>query len=323
MTISKKSRIVLLPLVLLLLLGACRKAPQEGNPALPSGFADTPLPDAPIAFYAYFAQEAPLRILPRSFAPELGDTPDEIEVVSSAIWVAPDGDTVGGAAVLKDTQQAELLELLLQEVQPALWTYRSGQVVAAVSEQGRHASALRETIRQNRGVRLAERYPQAWALLQRLPPEPPGSPVGAGFVFTSREFIDALARRTGGELQGLQQAIGTARVEAVAFALYTRQPLAIDTSMDNGPQALLKRYGVTLLGVARAGMPSMIVRLGFSVVARQAGLETIQVDGHTVYGTQQDTMHLRLRVQGNLIYIALAPSPDLADAGIASTLHKE
>lgn len=323
MTITRKGWTVLLILLALLLLGACRKAPQAGNPALPPGFADTHLPDAPIAVYAYFAQEAPLRILPRSLAPTLGDAPDEIGVVSSALWVAPDGDTAGGVAVLKDTQQAELLELLLQESQLPLWIYRSGQVVAAVSEQGRHTSAFQEAIRQNRGVRLAERYPQAWALLQKLPPKPPGSPVGAGFVFTSKEFIDALARRTGGEGQGIQQAIGTARVEAVAFALYTSRPLALDSPLDNDPQALLEHYGVTVLGVARAGLPSLIVRLGFSVVARQAGLEPIQLQGHTVYGIQQDTMHLRLRVQGNLIYIALAPSPDLAEAGIASTIPKE
>lgn len=307
----------------LVALGACRPTPPQENPALPPDFADTPLPDAPIAAYAYFAQEPPLRIPLLSLNKEKDNAPDTGGVVSAAFWVAPDGETAGGAATLSDAGQAEFVELLLQEAQQNLWTYRSGPVVAVLNGQGRYTSTFQEAIRQNRGVRLAERYPQEWALLQRLPSKPPGTPIAAGFALTTREFVEALAQRTGGNVQGLQQAIGTARVERVAFALYAREPLALDTPLENGPQAFLERYGMVALGVARAGLPSWIVRLGFSVVARQAGLEAIQVQGHTVYGIQQDIVHLRVRVENNLIYLALAPSPALADAAIATTISKK
>ncbi|GBD11993.1 hypothetical protein HRbin23_01678 [bacterium HR23] len=136
-------------------------------------------------------------------------------------------------------------------------------------------------------------------------------------------MLDTLARRTGGDVQGLRQAIGTARIETVAFALYAQQPLALDSLLQDGLIPLLERHGVALLGVARAGLPSLVVRLGMGVVARQGGLEPMQVEGRTVYRLSQEGVHLRLYAQGNLLYLALAPTPALADATIASAFPRD
>ncbi|MCS7207105.1 MAG: hypothetical protein NZ951_04110 [Dehalococcoidia bacterium] len=314
----RSGRLFLWVVPLLLLLGACRSAPPPGNPALPPGFADAPLPDAPVAAYVYFAQQEPLRLHPGAFAAEAQDE-EAVRLSSLAAWLAPDAQTFGASGLFPNPQDATAVEDILREVQPPIWTLRSGQRVYLVRGEGSAADALRQAIQNGRQVRLQDAYPKAWDALRRLPEKPPGTPVAAGFALTTREFLEALSRRTGGDVGGLQQALGTARIEVVAFALYVSQPLALDRPLQGGPLAFLDQHKAVALAVGRASVPAVVIRAALGVVARQAGLQPHTVEGQTVYALQQDGIHMRLRAQGNIFYLAAAPRPEDADRAIAST----
>jgi hypothetical protein len=309
---------VLLPLLALVAMGTSRPAPPpQGAPALPPGFAQNPVPDTPLAAYLYLAQEGPTRLSPAAL-----DIRGDIGVVSAALWVAPDGTTVGGSALLRAPGEAgELASLLEREIEPTPEVYRQGSRVTMVwRADGPSPHPLREAVRANRMVPFPEHHPRAWRLMERLPSTPPGAPVGAGFFTPNRDLLRTLTQGVGTDLSGLGQVMGTARIDAVSFGLYLRRPFALDAPVEEDVLSLLKRHEASVVAVAQAGLPGFIVRLGMGIVARQAGLQATRVQGHTVYALSLGDVHLRLYHQGNTFFLALAPSPSLAQDAIVTIL---
>lgn len=306
--------------LLFLLAGACGREEAQRSPALPPGFAEAFVPSADVKAFVYASQGQPLGIplrrfdlpLPAPFSIPPG-APERVGLRSVTAWVGPSLDEFGAMADFSDQGQAQLLERFLQG-HPSLWQTRQGAQLFLVRGSGPWAQGLRSGLPASRTT-LSQRYSAAWDLLQELPANPPGKPLAAGFVQLDQEVLQGLARTAGVDPSSIIVALNTARVREVAFAVYAEKPLELPQQVDLD---YVKKTGLGLLLVTRAGYPRFVVSAAFGTFVRQAGLEKFDLHGTTAYHAEQEGLHLVVRPKGNLIFVAISPDRTTGEALMAT-----
>ncbi|MBI4336406.1 MAG: hypothetical protein HY683_01055 [Chloroflexi bacterium] len=309
-----------------LLAVACNEE-EPSEPALPAGFLEAPLPNVDLGTYLYFdfqeAAELPLAQFAREPALVPPAAPNMVSLASAQVWLGTAPDLLAAKVTLDDPDSAQWVEQALAAGGgEGPLHQREGQDMWLFPRDSQWVRDLQGSLAD--GTRVQERYPEAWDVLQWLPSQPPGKPVAAGFAFLEEPLLDALLSQTGLEVGGIGQALVTAQIRVVALALYSERPVQLDERSKLQGAEVLDHAGLSVVLVARSGLPRVMLSTMFSTFASQAGLEPVQVEGMEAYSLEQAlsdgrAVHLMARRRGNLIYLAVAPSQQAAEAALRST----
>ncbi|MBI4233961.1 MAG: hypothetical protein HY686_05915 [Chloroflexi bacterium] len=304
---------------LLLLVAVACGGQEEAAPALPPGFLEAGLPPVEVTTYIYAsAGERPLGLPSSHFvaggSAALPGLPRTFGLRSLAAWAGPSTEAFGASAVLQDERTAILADLALS-TQKEVWHRQRGDRLLLVQGSGAWAEGLREALEGGKTVSLQEQGAAAWGLLQRLPAAPSAPPVAAGFALLDEAKLRPLLSQVGVSPDDILNALKTARVRQVAFALYAADLQELPQKVDI---ASLQKVRASAMLVSKAEYPGFIVSTAFGVFASQAGLTKFRLGEVDAYYTSQEGLHLVVRPKGNLIYLAAAPSREDAEALMAT-----
>jgi len=305
----------------LALTAACSVAPKVGNPVLPAGFRETPLPDVDIKGYLYFRQEQPvvipLKALVENYTP-LPGYPTEVVVSRLRVWVGPGPKDVGMSLEVADARALDLAAQVLEKQETKFEHIQQGNVLLLYKGEADWSQALKSALAEGRTVRLEERYGDAWEMATLLPERVEGTPIAAGFGSLDDEFMGNLEAEYPGPGGDVKRYAGATRVKNAAFALYARNPVQ---RVEQFSQDLVKRQGWGVVLAARSGYPGFLINMMFGRAASGAGLTKRTVGERDVYYAETQEMHLMVKNVGSVFFVALSPDEPRAQALIASALE--
>lgn len=321
---------LLLPLLflvaLLFITGCARPREEVREPALPPGFKEAQVPDVELKAYLYFRQRepivAPLERLFPEYTPPPG-YPTEAGLSRVALWVGPVATSFAAMVEMTDDSVAGFIyDELAKEESREFWHARQGRRIFLGREKGEWAQAVKGAIAENRFKPFQESLPKAWDLIQLLPVTPPGEPLAVGFGRLDKEFLNSLEARFGGEMGGFRRALGMARLEDVALALYSERLLRFPEEAVE-LQDYLRGQGVGAIMVTRSSYPGFLVSFIFNNLASRAGLEKMKVGGEDVFYTSMDEdMYLLVKCRGNVFFITLSEGRERAKALMRAALAR-
>ncbi len=307
-------------LVALIAIAGCEE-PTLGNPLLPTGFADTPLPQAPLNGYLYVRPGHITTLATSLFttapAPQGGSPlplPESIGLDALQAWGGPSAGSFGALLDLASTQEAQAVSRALESGQTPLraWQRQEEDRVHLVGGADAWAEGLKTALQGRQAVTLQEAYPEAWNTIRLLPEHPPSPPIAAGFVRLEGELLEAWGTRAGISLQGLTAAAGALRIQTVAFALYGDLPARIGPEI--GPDFLAKA-GLGGIFVGRSEYPGFLLSWAFGAVEGRGPLEKVTLpQGTTAYSVALEPLHVMIAYRGRVVYGAVASSKEQAQA---------
>lgn len=319
--------LVALLAVAVLLLAGCSAPPPARDPALPPGFLEAPLPDVPVSSYLYVAPEVPFLLpAPRLLWPGEHvslpiDVPSELPVRRAQLFVGPTPQEL--VAVLDlgvEASAAAVSQRIHDRGEPGVDAWHQGPLLVVLRGQGPWTQDASDALRQGRTVDLRQAYPEQWELMRRLPDEPAGSPVAAGFLAVEAELVRAVGRHTEDALTALGDALQFMEMDAAAVALYARRPI---TYPKEGPLGVdfVEDYDLSAAMVTRASLPGFVVGLAFDAVAGQAGLEKVSLGDHEVhYLSLEGRLFLVVKDRANMLLFVAAPRQEDAIATMRNAL---
>ncbi len=321
-------RLKQLPAALLLLLAlftltatACGGPEAQGNPSLPAGFEQDPLPDVNLNGYVYLKPPAPIalplsRLLRGKAVPP--QWPQEVKVTRWTVYVGPQPDLFGMMFEVESRLDAARITSLLEQDTESQFRYTvKDNKVFLTHGEGEWVESLEASIREDRYTTLKARYPKVWDVVQLLPESPPNPPLAAGFGILDEGFISAMDQQYGNLTQDVGKFVQSARLDKAAFALYAEHT---PTRLGDFDQSFLEDMGLTSLVTTKAGFPGFLVGFFFRSAISQAGFQQVDLGGTNAYYTLVgDRFHVVLRNAGNTFFVALSPERERAEALLRST----
>ncbi len=323
--LSRLGLTALLLSIVIAALAGCQQAIEPGNPSLPVGFSETPILDVDLNGYIYVKQREPLRLSSNYFvagadtsSPFAGvRLPPQVNLDRITVVQGPSIGSFGATIEFSSGSDADATARVIEQYD--LWTTWSDRTLTLITGTDEWAQSVRDAVEQDRRATLQESYPEIWEVIRLLPENPPAPPVAAGFLRVEKSTLEALATKANIGLGNASQAMGVARFNDIAFAVYAERPLQIPEEID---ESFLRESGVGAVWVARSGYPSFVVSIVLNVLGGRIGLTETSIDDTGVrYMTIQD-LHLYIANQGNIIYGALAPDKAQAEALMLSALGK-
>jgi len=316
--VARQAKRVLMPFIglfaVLVLVPACQTI-ESGAPALPAGFLDAGIPDVELSVYAYMNPGYKFTV-PTTVLVDGIEITDKV-TVTKVIAAAPTNLESIGARV--DFQNALIAFLLLQVVEQQVatssvtvpWLYRDGPSIALVKGDTPWAMQMQQAFTSNATVRLQDTYPGTWEVMRLLPKSPPAPVVIAGFVRNVSGVIEGLFNTQSISIPGLSSALGLARVENVAFAVYAND---LDDLSANIMDMNWQETHMGVIAVAKAGYPGPIINVLLKVVASRALLEDITIGEEKAhYRNLDNNAHLILKNFGGVLYFVFSPTREGAE----------
>lgn len=308
-----------------LTMSACASSLSPGDPALPPGFADAPLPDVELGAYLYAAQGQPVGLPRTHFAGN--EVEDELEALQNeesaardlSVWVGLSSEQLAGRLHLADEGDAQLLEEILQRrlENAPLWVSRQGQEVNLARGDEAWRNSIADALAQGSTATLAQGYPDIWELVRLLPEEPPLTPVAAGFMDLDL-MSTTLAERAQMDTQALRSAVSALRVETAAYGVYVQESLRVPEKVT--PQTL-KETGIATVIVTSSGYPGFLLGFLFGNFAGRADLSEVDLESDgTAFYREVNGLHLLVRNAGNTVVFVLAADRADAEAMLRSTI---
>ena len=326
-----RSRFALTIVVTLTLVAAtwgCEAALVPGNPELPAGFADAPIPQVPFNVYLYVNPGKTITFPTSHFLDEelpegaaLPPLAEEVGLDAFRMWARPTVDSYGALFDFTAGPEAQLISQVLELRQGGLedvWQHQEADHLVLAKGSDPWTESLRTAIEEDRMVTIQEEYPDVWETIRMLPENPPSSPMAAGFLRMDGELMEAIATKVGIEGRGLTPATGFIRISAIAFAVYSDVPLNIAQEVDQDYLAQAQLGGVF---VARSGYPGFLLSLVFNVLEGRSPLEQVSLgDDITAYYLSLDKLHALISHRGSLVFGSLASSRERAEELLVSAL---
>ncbi|GEM_PF-2402998 len=318
----------LLAAAMLLALG-CSASPAQGDPALPTGFAEAKVPKADLNAYVYVSQGAPVSVPTswvgdaiRSLAgnPALAALGTSVGVKSVALALGPTVDHLGGQAVLTSAQEAEAAAQLAAG-RPLTEAWASGDTVGLVYGNGDWPGTVKASIQATDGLAFSEAYTDAWDLLRMMPKSAPGQPVAAGFAKTDGSVLEQASARLRLNLQGVPQALGSLNITQGVFVAYAQQTLDAPQHVD---VTYLKQHKIGAIAAAKSSYPGWLLGFFLDSFAGQAGLEKgTQVEGQDVMTKDLGDAYLMAKPIGSVLFITVATDKDGAQALMSAVIKQQ
>ncbi|MBI4282273.1 MAG: hypothetical protein HY672_02130 [Chloroflexi bacterium] len=324
----RPSALIVLLATLTLLAVGCSGSPAQGNPALPPGFTDAPIPGVDLSAYLYVSQGTPLSIPSRwfgdlAFAQTNAAFPaldDSVGVRTAWVGVGPTIDQYAREIVFNGEPEADAA-VRLANSRPLTQAWRTGADVGIVYGTGEWPATAKTALQGSDGRPFSEAYPDSWELLRMAPSSPPGKPVAAGFANVGGNLLEQAATRAGVSLSGVGTALGSLKVAQVAFVAYTDADLSVKD--DVGP-AYFKEHEASALAVMKSGYPGFLLGFFLNSFAGQAGLEKgNQVAGQDVLTRELGDAYLIVKPMGNVVFMAIAPEKSGAEKLMEAVLKQQ
>ena len=167
-------------------------------------------------------------------------------------------------------------------------------------------------------ARLRDRNPNAWNMLTNLPVSVEDPPVAAGFISTGGDLLQTVANEAGVSAPGLSTAFGMARVDNVAFGIYSSMPEMIPNKID---AELLDSLHTGIVLVGGTGYNGLAVSFLIRSIAGKTGMETIDLGRTNARYLKLENGHLLLKNKGSLVYVTASGSRAKAEELMARALR--
>ncbi|PZC48753.1 MAG: hypothetical protein C1O27_000122 [Chloroflexi bacterium] len=304
-----------------LTLVSCGGDSSSGNPALPSGFAEAPLPKANISAYVYVADQSAIEIPGAYFADGSGAISGPIIVNTVSAWTGATVGNFGGSLSLASAGDASSVERLFGlNDDRAVWSRIIGSALYIARGNGFWRESIEKSVQDHTFRSLEETNKEAWEMMKGLPENPPLPPLAAGFLDITTLDIEGMARKGGVNLSGVTPALGALRIKQVAFGVYGDPINAIPERIGLD---YLKSTDLGAVFVTKSGYPGFLLGFLFSNFAGDADLSGVDIgDGVKAYSRELDGLHLLVANSGSSVVFALASQPSAAEALLLSALPK-
>lgn len=296
--------VVIVPLIAVALTWGDRALP--GADPLPPKFADWRMPDVETNVAALLRPDAPLPL--RSLTDETGTPITEAE----GLALGPGGRY----AMRLRFANPEDAQAAARRVDFGGWKGRDGAALSVTGWDEEWGLTARTAWARDVRVAWREREPGVWRGWSLLPDDPPAPPIAFGFVRNRSDLTERMLREAGLSAGSLGSALGFARVDVAAFAVYGEMAsLPYNRGAD-----FLRDADVGVLAVAESAYPGVALRLAFGALASRAGFARADVDGQEAYyrAFEERGVHLMMTRYGRTIYAAMAQSKDNAESLVRS-----
>lgn len=201
------------------------------------------------------------------------------------------------------------------------WKGRDGANLSVLGWDEEWGLTVRTAWARNNRVAWEEREPAVWRGWSLLPDDPPGPPLAFGFARNRSDLTERLLREAGLSAGSIGSALGFARVDLAAFAVYGEMA----TLPYNRGADFLRDSDIGVLAVAESGYPGVVLRLLFGTLASRAGLERTDVDGQESYyrAFEERGLHVMLTRYGRTVYVAMAQSKENAEELVRSVVESQ
>lgn len=290
-------------------------AAKQNDPALPAGFAERGIPDVELNAYLYVDAGAPVAAPASAFGEGSNDDVSVAWMETVLLNVGVDRAT---RIELADASEGALVGALASVSPGAAWVDVAGHSVAMGASEGAWADTLRAAWAEEARATVDSRYPDVWNVLRLLPPDPPSQPIAVGFTRDVREAAgDALAWGII-DVPGLESALNLLRVEVVAFALYSPEPVVMPERLT--AEAILTA-NLRVVAIADAEYPGVLVDLLIGRFAGKLGLaDTTVEDEDAMSRTLPGGLHLFFKNYGAALYFVVAGTQADAEGLLGSII---
>ncbi len=322
-----------LPVFLLILLlsapvvAGChpeKKLPDKTKPYVPpspSQLSSTMVPNVPLDVYIYARQDKPTKI-----PADMVGLRSDVELNGSALWGVSSGDDFAFGAGITLTSAGDASRIYNEmQLRKDAWKMLSGDTIYVVMGSGSAAESLKTAISKNdfKHFDNAELINAA----ATLPDSSANKPAAVGVAKLSKTFLDYVARETGSSSQaaaGISMAMNLARIEAVAFGLYS--PQQIDVAELKG---LVEKGGnisslnLGLLAYLKSGLPAFLAEPGIKQFLKEADFTETTLGELSVLKGALDIgggnkIPVLIIIEGSRIFAALAAQESYAETLIKS-----
>ncbi|MCI0821888.1 MAG: hypothetical protein J4N64_00605 [Chloroflexi bacterium] len=314
-------------LALLFTLAAtgCATTNLSGNALLPDGIEDAKVPRVESRGYLYFNPGVPVVVTGSLFNVSLpaeglfDESGNSISLDHATLILGATTENVGASLNFVSAQDSQAaLELVSDALDSG--TVRGHRLdeqlfLATGDQQWREAV----TGAYNSGdlVSVKEGFPTTWALLNHLPASPPSKPVMAGVLHLDANLLQSLMASVDVEAEGIGNAFGLVRVESMAFAVYTDDPLRMSTELN---YERLVESGSGILLVSQSSYPGPIVSFMLGVMSERTDLELIELGTTNARYRRVEGLHLIIKNRGSLLFAAIATTRQDAEELMLSAL---
>jgi hypothetical protein len=287
------------------ILSGCTSRAQTNDPALPRGFDPTSIPDVELRGYVYVALPQHAALPLRAFG--IGDAEDREMMVRrlEGIVNEPGGDFGLIVSFAEPDDAEQVRELIEQHSDGSLRNLeRKDEQLLLARGVGDWPNQLQQAWSANRRASLEERYSDAYETMRLLLSEPPATPVAVGFARDTADVLEYVLQSQAITIPGLSGAMEFIRVGSAAFVAYSDDPDKLPHELS---EVTLRDSGLSVIAVARAGYPGIIVNLLLGTFAGHIGLEEVEIGGHQVrYRSLEGKAHLMAINFGAVIFFGLS-----------------
>ena len=286
-------------------------------PLLPPGFEDSKVPDVPLDSYFYLDQGSPFPLL-------------EDEGVAWVWYPFVSGRVIRALVCLNPTDSSEAFWLKItygspQEAQALYqavaefegsWRLCQDGDLFLVYGQGLGAQSLIRVTTKSDFILFKDAYPDIYEMMNRLPTNPPGKAIGAGFVRPSNNFNNWLREITGDEeiAREIIDTLKEAKMEEMVFGAYSEK----DSVNWEDLEETAEESGLSAFLVGKSSYPGLVL----SQVLPRVGLTEDFIDDEKIYVATFDSTHVAIKSVGSYLYIAVAPKPEEAKYLLRTALAK-
>lgn len=310
-----------LALLFVFVATGCETATLTGNALLPAGMNEAEVPQVESRGYLYFNTGSPVIVSGGLFNVGLpvSEIPESISLDKATLILGSNTENVGASLQFSsenDSQAAwDIVSATLASEN--IWGQRQDdQLFLATGDQSwRDAVTGAYVSRELESVKTAS--PSTWNLLSNLPKSPPAKPVMAGVLHLDADLLQSLMASVDLEAEGIGNAFGLVRVESMAFAVYTGDPLHISTAF-NYEQLINTGSGILL--VSQSSYPGPIVSFMLGVMSDRTDLELIELGTTNARYRRIEDLHLVIKNRGSLLFAAIATNRADAEELMLSAL---
>ena len=309
---------------LLLALAAvgCASTSNSGSALLPKGIESAVVPQVDSKGYLYFNPGSPIVVSGGLF--HLGLSVDTAQSktasmdratlilgsttanIGASLEFSSVGDSQSAWNMVSDTLEAE-----------KFWGRNQDDLILlATGDQG-WRDVVTKAYADGDLISVSDHSPSGWKLLSNLPKSPPSKPVMAGVLQLDADMLQSLMSGVELEVEGIGNAFGLVRVDSLAFAIYTEDPLQMSTEFSYDR---ILNSGSSILFVSQSSYPGLIVSFLLGVMSDHTDLEMIELATTNARYRTVDDLHLVIKNRGSLLYASIATSKDDAEALMISVL---
>lgn len=293
--------------------GASPSTPAAAAPLLPQGFMSAQVPNVALDGFVYIDQGTPFTFSP----PNSSDQRPQVTVNSALVWLGPDVNTAGGEANFASPADAQAVNTDIGSGGVPVWSLVNGSTLySVVKSPSTWTSSLETAITNQQFVSITASAPNLANMFTYFPSNPGLTPFAAGFIDLTTGPINSISNLVSSPITGYISDLQMAQISNLSFIAYSGKPLTLPATTLGPTDITSLQLGVLAVGVS--GYPSAVISTLFGSEITGAGFTSYTASGVNIYQYQAGTITILVASKGNVIYVSLAQSKDLAQTLLLS-----